>query len=158
MRAGGVDDRLSRSVADRNAPGSAPAGAGRFDPAPWGAVRAIAPGEPLLFRYSALTFNSHRIHYDLPYAMGEEDYRGLVVHRPLTATLLLVLARRELGEQALATFSFRGLSPAIGNETLHPAMRAVDAGYELGGFSYRPQIMSGTAASSGCTDGMGDFA
>ena len=45
----------------------------------------------LLFRYSALTFNGHRIHYDRPYAMQEEGYPGLVVHGPLIATLLLDL-------------------------------------------------------------------
>jgi 3-methylfumaryl-CoA hydratase len=81
--------------------------------------RALTPGAPLLFRYSALTFNSHRIHYDLPYATGEEGYLGLVVHGPLTASLLLDLAARELGANRLASFSFRGVSPAIANEPLH---------------------------------------
>jgi 3-methylfumaryl-CoA hydratase len=83
------------------------------------AHRLIVPEPPLLFRYSALTFNSHRIHYDLPYTTNEEGYRGLVVHGPLMATLLLDLARRELGEQALATFTFRGVSPAVAGEALH---------------------------------------
>lgn len=94
-----------------------------FDPAPWPIVRTIVPGEALLFRYSALTFNSHRIHYDLPYATGEEGYRGLVVHGPLTATLLLDLAARHWGDDALAGFSFRGTSPAIAGEPLHLALR-----------------------------------
>ncbi len=85
----------------------------------WGWHRSLRPAEPLLFRYSALTFNSHRIHYDRPYAVEEECYRGLVVHGPLTATLLLDLAARELGANALKSFAFRGVSPAIAGEPLH---------------------------------------
>ncbi len=81
--------------------------------------RQLTPSTPLLFRFSALTFNSHRIHYDLPYATSEEGYRGLVVHGPLTATLLLDLATRELGGNRLASFAFRGVSPAIADEPLH---------------------------------------
>jgi 3-methylfumaryl-CoA hydratase len=63
----------------------------------------------LLFRYSALTFNGHRIHYDLDYARGVEGYPGLVVHGPLLAQLLMLRARRELGP--LATFGFRAVAP-----------------------------------------------
>ena len=85
----------------------------------WGWSRSLRPDAPLLFRYSALTFNSHRIHYDRPYAVDEECYRGLVVHGPLTATLLLDLAAREVGHNALTQFSFRGVSPAIEGEALH---------------------------------------
>ena len=95
----------------------------------------LMPSESLLFRFSALTFNSHRIHYDLPYAQNEERYRGLVVHGPLTATLLLDLARRELGDNALASFSFRGLSPAIADEALHLMMREEDGAIELAAFA-----------------------
>ncbi len=85
----------------------------------WQWHRPMLPVEPLLFRYSALTFNSHRIHYDLPYAVDEECYRGLVVHGPLMATLLLDLAARELGDNSLARFAFRGQSPAFAGEPLH---------------------------------------
>lgn len=87
----------------------------------WDFHREITPEPPLLFRYSALTFNSHRIHYDQPYATGTEGYRGLVVHGPLTATLLLDLAAREVGADRIAGLSFRGLAPAIAGEplTLH---------------------------------------
>jgi 3-methylfumaryl-CoA hydratase len=127
-------------------PAPPPPGAGRFDPSGWAAHRMLVPDEPLLFRYSALTFNSHRIHYDAPYAVGEENYRGLVVHGPLTATLLLELSRRELGDNALRTFAFRGLSPAICGEELHLAMRAAGQGYELGAFaSDGRQVMSASA-------------
>ncbi len=85
----------------------------------WQWHRPMLPAEPLLFRYSALTFNSHRIHYDLPYAVEEERYRGLVVHGPLMATLLLDLAARELGDNRLSRFAFRGQSPAFAGEPLH---------------------------------------
>jgi 3-methylfumaryl-CoA hydratase len=85
----------------------------------WPIHRSITPSEPLLFRYSALTFNSHRIHYDQPYATGVEGYRGLVVHGPLIATLLLDLAAREFGSNTLRKFSMRGQSAAFVGETLH---------------------------------------
>ncbi len=111
-----------------------PPGAGRFDPAPWDAHRALRPSEPLLFRYSALTFNSHRIHYDLPYARDEERYRGLVVHGPLTATLLLDLARRQFGDNRLRRFAFRGISPALAGEMLHLVLRG-DREIELAAFA-----------------------
>ena len=117
-----------------------------LDPSAWYATREVTPTEPLLFRYSALTFNSHRIHYDLPYAQTQEGYRGLVVHGPLTATLLLDLARRELGDNKLKTFTFRGLSPAICGEGLHLALRSIDLGWELGAFADDGRhVMSATA-------------
>jgi 3-methylfumaryl-CoA hydratase len=64
----------------------------------------------LLFRYSALTFNGHRIQYDLDYAKQQEYYPGLVVHGPLQATLLIGFAETILG-RPLTRFSFRGLNP-----------------------------------------------
>lgn len=112
-----------------------PPGAGRFDAGKWDATRELVPSQTLLFRYSALTFNSHRIHYDLAYATTVEGYRGLVVHGPLIASLLLDLARRELGEQALTHFAFRGISPAICGEALHLAIRKSGGGLELGAFA-----------------------
>ena len=97
---------------------------------------------------SALTFNSHRIHYDLPYATVEEGYRGLVVHGPLTATLLLDLAQRELGDNALASFAFRGLSPAICGEPLHLVMRGQGLDIELGAFANDGRhVMSASATA-----------
>ncbi len=72
--------------------------------------RMITPDPVLLFRFSALTFNAHRIHYDRPYAMEEEGYPGLVVHGPLTATLLMELVRLNAGRPAVG-FSFRGRAP-----------------------------------------------
>jgi 3-methylfumaryl-CoA hydratase len=74
-------------------------------------AREIEPSPVLLFRYSALTFNGHRIHYDRPYAMAEEGYPGLVVHGPLQASMLLDLARRMRPGQPLKRFAFRAVSP-----------------------------------------------
>ncbi|MCB1341670.1 MAG: MaoC family dehydratase N-terminal domain-containing protein [Pseudooceanicola sp.] len=68
----------------------------------------------LLFRYSALTFNGHRIHYDLDYARDVEGYGGLVVHGPLLAQLLMLMATDLLGP--LKTFAFRGSSPLLHNQ------------------------------------------
>jgi 3-methylfumaryl-CoA hydratase len=77
--------------------------------AQWG--RSVHPDTTLLFRYSALTFNGHRIHYDQTYARNEEGYADLVVHGPLTATLLQHFAVEHGGGRRLATFDFRGVSP-----------------------------------------------
>ncbi|MBK8177084.1 MAG: MaoC family dehydratase N-terminal domain-containing protein [Rhodospirillales bacterium] len=67
----------------------------------------------LLFRYSALTFNAHRIHYDRDYATGVEGYAGLVVHGPLLATLLIDAVRAAWPAETLRSFAFRGLRPVI---------------------------------------------
>ncbi|UXJ50175.1 acyl-CoA dehydrogenase [Pseudomonas citronellolis] len=82
-------------------------------PAPEGArwSREILPDPVLLFRYSALTFNSHRIHYDRPYAVQEEGYPGLVVHGPLIATLLMNLLRDECPQARVQSFSFKAVRP-----------------------------------------------
>src|SRR5690606_26390562 len=89
--------RESQDIVYRDMPAAdeAPA-AGK--PAPMGCrwARQITPDEVLLFRYSALTFNAHRIHYDRPYVTGTERYPGLLVHAPLLATLLLDSLVREL--------------------------------------------------------------
>lgn len=76
------------------------------------ASRCILPDPVLLFRYSALTFNGHRIHYDLPFCR-DEGYPGLVVHGPLLATLLADLVRQHLPEARLTAFSFRALAPVF---------------------------------------------
>lgn len=72
--------------------------------------REFTPDSRLLFRFSALTFNAHRIHYDRPYAMQEEGYPGLVVHGPLIALLLAELARQQ-STRRIARFSFKGMAP-----------------------------------------------
>src|SRR6185437_4594407 len=73
--------------------------------------REIRPDPVLLFRYSAVTFNSHRIHYDHPYATRVEGYPGLVVHGPLIATLLVDLFRRERPRERIARYAFRASRP-----------------------------------------------
>jgi 3-methylfumaryl-CoA hydratase len=73
--------------------------------------RTIVPDPVLLFRYSALTFIGHRIHYDYPYTTEVEGYPGLVVHGPLQATLLLDLLRRELPQCVPQRFVFRAVNP-----------------------------------------------
>lgn len=105
-------DIVYREAAKKRDSGSAkPDGSAAFDPPVEGAwVVETAP--TLLFRYSALTFNGHRIHYDADYARHEEGYAGLVVHGPLQATLLYNLVAAGMG-RAPAQFDYRGLSPAI---------------------------------------------
>ena len=80
------------------------------EPATW--QRTWHIDEILLFRYSALTYNAHRIHYDKAYA-ATEGYPGLVVHGPLLATLMLELVRRELPGRMVRRFSFRALAPVF---------------------------------------------
>jgi 3-methylfumaryl-CoA hydratase len=67
----------------------------------------------LLFRYSALTYNGHRIHYDAAYAREVEGYGGLVVHGPLLATLLLDLVRRQRPDARVQAFTFRAVAPML---------------------------------------------
>lgn len=74
-------------------------------------IRKVQPDAVLLFRYSALTFNGHKIHYDRRYATEVEGYPGLVVHGPLIATLLLDLLRRNLADATVASLSFRAIRP-----------------------------------------------
>ena len=84
----------------------------------------IRPDPVLLFRYSALTMNSHRIHYDRDYVTGVEGYPGLLVHGNLVATLLLDLFRRALPAVRLETFAVRALSPLYDTAALHARRRA----------------------------------
>ncbi|QHE88408.1 FAS1-like dehydratase domain-containing protein [Hydrogenophaga sp. BPS33] len=79
--------------------------------------RQIVPDDVLLFRYSALTFNGHRIHYDRRYVTQVEGYPGLIVHGPLIATLLLDLLRREMPAADVASFRFKAVRPTF---DLHP--------------------------------------
>ncbi len=78
--------------------------------------REINPDPVLLFRYSALTFNGHRIHYDHPFCVQSEGYKGLVVHGPLIATLLLDLLRREYPAATVLSYSFRAVSTIFDSE------------------------------------------
>ncbi|MGE3689992.1 MAG: MaoC family dehydratase N-terminal domain-containing protein [Novosphingobium sp.] len=144
-----VQSLVYREAAPAGSPPAPPApGPGTFNPSGWDMHRVLTPREPLLFRYSALTFNSHRIHYDLAYATGEEGYRGLIVHGPLTATLLLDLAQQKLGDNMLKSFAFRGLTPGVCGEELHLVMRGSGEAIELAAFaSDGRQVMSATAGA-----------
>ena len=136
-----------REAAPAGAPLSPPeAGGEPFDPAGWDAHRVITPDARLLFRYSALTFNTHRIHYDLLYARDIERYRGLVVHGPLIASLLLQLAGAQFGDNRLASFSFRGLSPAIADEPLHLVMRGGGDCLQMAAFAGDGRPVTGAEA------------
>ncbi len=75
--------------------------------------RVVTPDDVLLFRYSALTFNGHRIHYDRRYVTGVEGYPGLIVHGPLIATLLVDLVRRQVPGARLKSFSFKAVRPTF---------------------------------------------
>jgi 3-methylfumaryl-CoA hydratase len=119
---------------------------GQSDPSRAGAVtspvqtgqhhRRVAATAPLLFRYSALTFNGHRIHYDHPYATGVEGYPGLVVHGPLQATLLVHFAATLRGGQAPAQFDFRSHSPLFDDDDVD--VHASDKGDGLSLWTARP--------------------
>ena len=89
------------------------------------------PSAPLLFRYSALTFNAHRIHYDRDYATAVEGYPALVVHGPLTATMLANLAvSSESGR--LTRYTFRGMAPLLDTATIPlRGSRSDRGGYDL---------------------------
>jgi 3-methylfumaryl-CoA hydratase len=91
------------------------------EPAPTGAAwrREIRPDPVLLFRYSALTFNGHRIHYDQRYVTKVEGYPGLIVHGPLIATLLMDLVARQAPKARLRRFDFRAKSPLFDTASFH---------------------------------------
>lgn len=95
------------------APATAAAPVVPQEPEPADAVRSISPDPVLLFRYSALTFNAHRIHYDRDYARDVEGYAGLVVHGPLIATLLMDHFLRTAPGAIPHRFSFRAEAPLI---------------------------------------------
>jgi 3-methylfumaryl-CoA hydratase len=100
--------REEQSLVYREMP-TAPAALPSGEPAPAEAdwSRIVRPDPILLFRYSALTYNGHRIHYDRPYAVNQELYPGLIVHGPLLATLLLDLAQTKISGARIAAFRFR---------------------------------------------------
>jgi 3-methylfumaryl-CoA hydratase len=110
---------------------------------PLGKVWRVEPTSTMLFRYSAMTFNGHRIHYDDPYARNVEGYEGLVVHGPMQATLMLNLAASVLG-CAPRIFSYRGVSPLILGEPF-----VVDALKIDGAINLQTLSSSGVVAMTG---------
>ena len=104
-------DIVYRDEADPNAPPPPP------KPAPEGAEweRKVLPDEAMLFRYSALIFNAHRIHYDREFTQQDEGYPNLIVHGPLIATLLMDLGFREMAAKGkrMARFAYRAVRPSF---------------------------------------------
>jgi 3-methylfumaryl-CoA hydratase len=94
-------------------------------------TREIQPDDVLLFRYSALTFNGHRIHYDHRYTREVERYPGLVVHGPLIATLLLDLLRRYMPDALVSTFQFRAVKPTYDVAPFHVRGKRSDDGKSI---------------------------
>jgi len=94
------------------------------------AARILRADSTLLFRYSALTFNGHRIHYDADYCRREEGYAAPVIHGPLNATLLAGLAQ-ELSQRPLREFSYRGHNPAVLGDALHMHVDRTEDGFAL---------------------------
>ncbi len=88
--------------------------------------KTITPDPVMLFRYSALTFNGHRIHYDRTYATEEEFYPALVVHGPLLVTLLLDLKRHAAPDLEIANFKFRAVRPTFDTAPFQVAGKRVD--------------------------------
>jgi 3-methylfumaryl-CoA hydratase len=115
---------------DAPAPGSL---APEPTPAPTDAhfSRTVTPDPVLLMRYSALTFNGHRIHYDRPYAINEEGYPGLVVHGPLIATLLMEELRRMYPEKSISSFEFKAVSPLFDTDPFEVSGRLEDDGHTV---------------------------
>lgn len=102
-------------------------------PPDWMQLRRLVPDEVALFRFSALTYNPHRIHFDAPYTTGTEGFPGLVVHGPLMAALLLDACAGLVGAQAVAAIRFRAVSPAFVGEamTIHAQRQGGSVALEL---------------------------
>ena len=116
-RNGGADVALTEfhDIVYREAPGAddPPLPPPQAAPAQSDWERRWVPDDVLLFRYSALTFNGHRIHYDRRYVTETEGYPGLIVHGPLIATLLLDLLRHQRPEAEIAEYRFRAVRPTF---------------------------------------------
>ncbi len=105
------------------APVAAPSAEGPVVEERWDFRRTVTPTPPMLFRFSALTFNPHRIHYDQPYATAVEHFPGLVVHGPLTAALLLDACAEQVGADLIAQFRVKAERPAYCGDRLTLAGR-----------------------------------
>ena len=136
--------RETQNIVYRDAPdpGSAPP-PGKAAPADATFRREVTPDPVLLFRYSALIFYGHRIHYDADYTRDVEGYPGLVVHGPLTATLLIELGLERLGGRRLAAFDIRAMAPLFVTDPFMLEGHETDAGVFL--WAKRPD---GTLAMS----------
>ena len=128
---GDVAVRERQDVVYRDAPSGTDREVPSPDPAPTGATtHRMTADATMLFRYSAITFNGHRIHYDSPYAREAEGYGGLVVHGPLQATLMAQMAADMRGTSP-KRFAFRGLSPLFDDAPFGVHAAETDAGMAL---------------------------
>ena len=120
-------DIVYREASSAAAPAASAAAAAAVEPSPADLTWEVEAGPVLLFRYSALTFNGHRIHYDLPYVTGEEGYAGLVVHGPVQATLMLNIVATLSGSATLK-LDYRGLKPLIAGGSFRVKAKRQDDG------------------------------
>lgn len=113
----------------------------------WTWSQDIVTDPVMLFRYSAVTFNGHRIHYDYPYVTGEEGYPGLVVHGPLLATLMLESLREKLPRARVTNFRFAGKAPVFSGRKFQVAghVKPNDGAVELAILSDGQTAMMGQA-------------
>ncbi len=107
--------------------------------------RGLALDPVMLFRYSALTFNAHRIHYDRDYARDVEGYPGLVVHGPLMATLLLDHLLRARPQARVAGFAFRAVAPLFDGEAVTLGLSTTPHGADLRAIGPAGETMTATA-------------
>jgi 3-methylfumaryl-CoA hydratase len=135
-------DIVLREPAGRSAsPSQVPA------PTPFDFEQVVNPTPTLLFRFSALTFNAHRIHYDHPYATQVEGYAGLVVHGPLIAVLMLDLVDRVSPGAFVSGFDFKALNPAFAPHPLAVRAKLTETGFALHAESAGRIASMGTATA-----------
>ncbi|HYF08071.1 MAG TPA: MaoC family dehydratase N-terminal domain-containing protein [Acetobacteraceae bacterium] len=120
-----------QDIVYRGAEGAAVKAAPPADAWPGAARAELVPDALMLFRYSALTGNGHRIHYDHPYVTGVEGYPGLIVHGPLQATLLAQHALDQAPGARLRQFDYRGRRPAFDGRRLSLLARPAGGGFAL---------------------------
>lgn len=143
----GVAIRERQDIVYREITSGAPAGAKAPPPPPKAQHRETHVSDPvLLFRYSALTFNGHRIHYDRDYVTKVEGYPGLIFHGPLQAALIIEMAARLRAGEAPKKFTYRGLQPLFEGTEFSINANETEAGMELWTANAEGQpTMKGTA-------------
>lgn len=143
----GIAIRERQDIVYREMTSSAPAGAKAPPPPPTAQHRETHVSDPvLLFRYSALTFNGHRIHYDRDYVTKVEGYPGLIFHGPLQAAFIIEMAAKLHGGKAPKKFTYRGLQPLFEGTEFSINANETEAGMELWTANAEGQpTMKGTA-------------
>lgn len=143
----GIAIRERQDIVYREMTSGAPAGGKAPRPPPKAQHRESHVSDPvLLFRYSALTFNGHRIHYDRNYVTRVEGYPGLIFHGPLQAALIIEMAARLRGGSAPKKFTYRGVQPLFEGGEFSINANETEAGMELWTANAEGQpTMKGTA-------------